>query len=104
MVGAAFGLSEVYDYYQARHSRNSIDGAGGSITAIVRYGINFPNAFWSGQVKLMFFGDRYTAAEDVCGHEMTHGVVNTIANGQGVVHQIQYHLEEQFGIRLVGAS
>ncbi len=24
----------------------------------------------------------------------------TIANGEGVVHQVQYHLEEQFGIRL----
>jgi Zn-dependent metalloprotease len=84
VVGAAFGLSEVYDYYQTRHSRNSIDGAGGSISAIVRYGINFPNAFWNGQVKLMFFGDGYTAAEDVCGHEMTHGVVNTISDGQGL--------------------
>jgi hypothetical protein len=28
----------------------------------------------------------------------------TIANGQGTVHNVQYHLEEQFGIRLTGAS
>ena len=28
----------------------------------------------------------------------------TIANGTGVVHKVLYHLEEQFGIRLVSAS
>ncbi len=32
------------------------------------------NAFWSG--TQMFFGDGYAGADDVVGHEMTHGVID----------------------------
>ncbi len=88
-VGAAFGISETYDYYSSVHSRNSLDGAGGSIYGIVRVGLNFRNAFWQGQLKVMIFGDNFPSALDVCAHELTHGVVNTIANGQGLIYQNQ---------------
>ena len=57
-VSAAFALSTVYDYYDARHARNSLDGAGGTILAIVRLGQNYFNAFWSG--SYMAFGDADT--------------------------------------------
>ncbi|HVR72722.1 MAG TPA: hypothetical protein VMT52_00245, partial [Planctomycetota bacterium] len=54
-VSAAFGLSETYDYYLDRHSRDSLDGNGGTILAGVRLGSQYLNAFWlNGQ---MFFGD-----------------------------------------------
>jgi Zn-dependent metalloprotease len=33
----------------------------------------YANAFWNGQA--MFYGDGYADADDVVGHEMTHGVI-----------------------------
>ena len=34
----------------------------------------YPNAFWNGQQ--MYYGAGYASADDVVGHEMTHGVVD----------------------------
>lgn len=80
-VSAAYGMSEVFDYYSLRHGRNSYDGSGSSLIACVRVGIGFQNAFWTQQLKLMVFGDGYPRSLDVCGHEVTHGVINSIGNG-----------------------
>lgn len=88
-VGAAFGLSQTYDYYLERHNRNSLNGRGGSIIGIVRLGVNFPNAFWTDHLGKMFFGDGYTRAVDVCGHELTHGVISSLGNG-GILN---YHFQ-----------
>jgi uncharacterized repeat protein (TIGR01451 family) len=79
-VSAAFGISKTYDYYLAWHGRNSLDGAGGNMMGIVRYGQNYANAFWNGQA--MFFGDAmpFAGALDVLAHELTHGVVTHTAN------------------------
>lgn len=81
-VSAAYNLSEAYDYYLARHGRNSFDGQGASIHAIVRYGQNFKNAFWSLGSNLIVFGDGrpYAGALDIVGHELTHGVIEHSAN------------------------
>jgi Zn-dependent metalloprotease len=81
-VSAAFGLSETYDYYLSRHNRNSLDGQGGAISAVVRYGQNAENAFYLQDNQIMFFGDArpYAGALDVVGHELTHGVTDTTAN------------------------
>ena len=80
-VGAAFGLGQTYDYYLSRHSRNSLDGAGGSINGFVRVGINWRNAFWAQAYKIMVFGDTLPAGLDVCAHELTHGVIFSIGDG-----------------------
>lgn len=80
-VGAAFGLSETYDYYRQRHGRNSLNNAGGNINSIVRVGVNLANAFWNPAAKVMLFGDGFTKGLDVCGHELTHGVINSIGSG-----------------------
>ena len=79
-VSAAFNLSQTYDYYLARHHRNSLDNGGSSMFAVVRYGAGFANAFYNGQV--MAFGDAkpYAAALDVVAHELTHGVTRHTAN------------------------
>ena len=81
-VSASYNLSRVYDYYQERHGRKSFDGAGASIHAIVRYGQDFKNAFWSLGSNLIVFGDGrpYAGALDVVGHELTHGVIEHSAN------------------------
>ena len=55
-VSAAFGFSETYDYYLNRHNRNSPDGQGGSITAVVRFAQNYQNAFFVSDSNFMYFG------------------------------------------------
>jgi bacillolysin len=80
-VGAAFGLGQTYDYYLARHNRNSLDGAGGSISGFVRVGINWRNAFWTQAYKIMVFGDTLPDGLDVCAHELTHGVIFSTGDG-----------------------
>ncbi|MGZ8271967.1 MAG: M4 family metallopeptidase [Methylophilus sp.] len=81
-VSAAFNLSVVYDYYLTRHNRNSIDGQGGNISALVRYGKDRLNASWNPVLDTMLFGDAlpFAAALDVVAHEMTHGVTSSTAN------------------------
>ena len=80
-MSASFNFGKVFDYYSQRHARNSIDGQGGNIVAVVRLGAGFQNAFWTDDIGGMFFGDadRYAGSLDVVGHEMTHGVTSKTA-------------------------
>lgn len=84
-VSAAFNLGQTYDYYQSRFGRNSYNGAGSNLNAVVRIG-GYANAFWTDELKMMVFGnaDRYAGSLDVIGHEVTHGVVFSIGS-QGVL-------------------
>ncbi len=79
-VSASYNLSQAYDYYRERHSRNSFDDRGASIRAIVRHGLQEQNAFWNGQVLGFGDGDLYAGALDIVGHELTHGVIQHSAN------------------------
>ena len=72
---------DTYDFYMSRHGRDSIDGAGLPIISTVRYcpssaavDCPYPNAFWNGQQ--MVYGTGYASADDVVGHELTHGVTD----------------------------
>jgi bacillolysin len=86
---AHWGAENTYDYYWYNHNINSIDNAGYKLLSYVHYNTNYNNAFWDG--TRMTYGDgngtQYTVftAQDVCGHEITHGLVsNTGAlNGGG---------------------
>ena len=85
---AHWGAEMTYDFYMTKFNRNSVDNAGKKLLSYVHYGNNFQNAFWNGQC--MTYGDGggsfgiYTAL-DVCGHEITHGVVSNTGglNGGG---------------------
>lgn len=73
------GLGATYDFYRSIFDRNSLDGNGMRLDAIVHYGEDFNNAFWDGQ--RMVFGDgdedlfvNFTKSLDVIAHELTHGV------------------------------
>ncbi len=81
-VSAAYNFSEVYDYYRERHNRNSFDGRGSAIQAIVRLGRNHSNARYIPDLDLMLFGDAlpFSGALDVVGHELTHGVIDHSAD------------------------
>lgn len=86
-VSALFYFGHTYDYFFERHGRNSIDGNGANIQAVVRIG-QMENAFWSGDLKMMFFGDvlPYAGAADVVGHELTHGLVQSSAD---LIYEVQ---------------
>jgi Zn-dependent metalloprotease len=83
------GLGTTYDFYKTVLCRNSLDGKGMRLDAIVHYGEGFDNAFWDGQ--RMVFGDGdgelftgFTGALDVIAHELTHGVTEFTAG-------LEYH-------------
>jgi len=69
-----------YDFYLSRHGRYSLDGAGMTITSSVHYSSGYANAFWDG--SQMVYGDAYgfPLADDVVGHELTHGVTDHTSN------------------------
>ncbi len=89
-VSAADNTRKVFDYYKNTHGRNSIDGKGGSLLAVIRFGDRLENAFWSS--PYMVYGDGgdtfkpLAGCLDVAGHEMTHGVVENTA---GLIYQNQ---------------
>jgi Zn-dependent metalloprotease len=75
-VNAAYDLSGVtYDFYLSVLGRDSVDGAGMTLKSTVNYspdGSAYANAFWNG--AQMIYGAGYASADDVVGHELTHGV------------------------------
>lgn len=80
-VSAHANLGVVYDYYRNVHGRNSLDGKGGTILAVVNVtmgGRPMDNAFWNGQIIAFGNGDQYftptAGALDITAHELTHGV------------------------------
>jgi bacillolysin len=73
---------DTYDFYKSKHNRDSIDNAGMPLISTVDFcpkrpkpaECPFQNAFWNG--KQMIYGDGFSAADDVVGHELTHGVTD----------------------------
>jgi Zn-dependent metalloprotease len=68
-------LGAVYDFYQNNFGRDSIDGHGMPMAGTVRVcqlTCPYENAFWDGYQ--MVFGAGFASADDVVGHELTHGV------------------------------
>ncbi len=66
-----------YDYYLNNCGRDSIDGAGMAIISTVDYcpspsDCPHQNASWYG--SQMRYGHNFSKAEDIVGHELTHGV------------------------------
>ena len=80
------GADETYRFYSDVLGRNSVDDRGMELVSSVHFGSNFDNAFWNG--SQMVYGDGsgrifvkggLTAAIDVIGHELTHGVTQYTA-------------------------
>jgi len=72
-------FGDTYDFYFNEHQRDSLNGAGGTLRATVRYcypgePCPYQNAFWDGTA--MYFGQGYANADDVIAHELTHGVTD----------------------------
>ncbi|WP_425192056.1 M4 family metallopeptidase [Halomonas sp. GXIMD04776] len=84
-------LGVTYRFFWEAFERNSIDDQGLPLLGTVHYGQDYENAFWNG--AQMVFGDgdgelfnRFTAALDVVGHELAHGVIEREA---GLVYTYQ---------------
>ena len=70
---------DVYGFYSDHFGRDSLDGAGMSLLSTVRYCFHsdycpYANAYWNG--TQMVYGEGYASADDVVGHELTHGVTD----------------------------
>lgn len=89
-VSAHYNAGVAFEYFKAKHSRNSINGQGGTIVSLINVsdenGGGFDNAFWNGEA--MFYGNGASDFKplarglDVAGHEMSHGVVQSTAGLQ----------------------
>ncbi|HET6226794.1 MAG TPA: M4 family metallopeptidase [Bacteroidia bacterium] len=77
-LDAHWGAENAYDYYYKVHGRNSLDDKGIKLVSYI-HNTDPMNAYWNGTT--MLYGDgngndvHPFAAIDVCGHELTHGVV-----------------------------
>jgi Zn-dependent metalloprotease len=69
--------ADTFMFYNVHHGRNSFDNQGGTIISTVHFGVGYQNAFWDGYQ--MVYGDNM-AADDVVGHEITHGVTQYTSN------------------------
>ncbi len=76
---------DTYDFYLSRHGRDSLNGLGMTLISTVRHcpspapaDCPFQNAFWNG--TQMVYGAGFSAADDVVGHELTHGVTDFTSN------------------------
>lgn len=89
-VDAQYGITTTLDFYKKTFGRKGIKNDGHGAHALVHFGKNVGNAFWSsdnGGCMLYGDGDGKTFAKplvvlDVTGHELTHGVVDATANLQ----------------------
>ncbi|MEU4159514.1 M4 family metallopeptidase [Actinoplanes sp. NPDC026670] len=83
-VDAHFGAAKTFDYFKLVHGRNGIFGTGAGVPSRVHYGSSYVNAFWDG--AQMTYGDgsgnsRPLVSLDVAGHEMSHGVTESVVSG-----------------------
>jgi Zn-dependent metalloprotease len=65
-----------YDFYKNNFNRDSLDGLGLPLKSTVKFCYSsqpcpYANAFWNG--TQMYYGQGFAVADDVVGHELTHG-------------------------------
>jgi Zn-dependent metalloprotease len=83
----AFGAA--YELFHSVYGRDSIDGKGLRLDAVVHFGQPYANAFWTGSHLVFGDGDGkalvgFTKSIDVIAHELAHGVIEFTCN-------LEYH-------------
>ncbi len=72
---------DTYDfYYNYLRQQDSLDGRGYPLRSFAHFGVGFQNALWDGSE--MLYGDGYASADDVVGHELTHGLTQFMTKQQ----------------------
>jgi len=99
------GAGNTYEFYSRVVDRNSIDGRGMRLDSSVHFGSKYSNAQWNGRQMIYGDGDgrlfnRFTAALEVIGHELTHGVTQYTAaldynDEPGALNE---HFSDVFGV------
>jgi len=84
-VAAFVNSGLTYDYFFNTFGRDSFDGAGATMIAVVRYG-TAPNAFWNGFITV--YGPGF-ATRDVVAHEWSHAVTQYAIPPEGLIYQGQ---------------
>lgn len=85
-VDSAYDLAgDTYDFYKNYFNRDSLDGNGMPLRSTVKLCFSasqcpYSNAFWLDQTKQMYYGDGFPVADDVVGHELTHGFTSYTSN------------------------
>lgn len=109
-------ITLVRDFFHKEFGRNSYDGKGADISAIVKVGRGpvsllgmlglDQNAAWDTRGKRFLFGtgekdslNNFTSAVDVIGHEYTHAIIDTTSNldALGQSGALNEHLADVFG-------
>ena len=116
-VNSAYTFNgQVYNFYNSRWTRDSLDGSGLALNNTVQFCTNamvpnpspppptvfrdpcpYNNAFWNGSE--MYYGQGWANGDDLVGHELTHGVTQFES---GLVYQnesgaINESLSDVFG-------
>lgn len=83
------GLGATHELFQTVFHRDSVDGRGRRLDAVVHFGNRFNNAFWNG--AQLVFGDAdgkaflgFTKSIDIIAHELTHAITQYTCN-------LEYH-------------
>ena len=99
------GSGATYDFFHDVFGRDSIDNRGMRIDSTVHYSRRFDNAMWDGEQMVYGDGDgrifgRFTAALDVIGHELTHGLTQHTAGlgYSGQTGALNEHISDAFGV------
>ncbi len=73
---------DTYDFYLAHHGRDAVDNLGSPIISTVHWYHPdvCPNAFWTPTQMQMVYCDGFSNADDIVGHELTHGVTSNESN------------------------
>lgn len=80
-------LGAVHTFFWEVFRRDSIDDEGLPLTAVVHYGHNFANMFWSGTELIVGDGDghvflRFSRSLEVVAHELCHALQGLVYVGQ----------------------
>ncbi len=104
-IEAFNGCGLTHNFFAEVLGRDSIDDDGMCLESTVHYGRGFDNAIWNGRQMIYGDGDRklfnrFTAAIDIIGHELTHGVTQYAARlgYSGETGALNEHISDAFGI------
>jgi Zn-dependent metalloprotease len=70
-------MAATHGFYREVFGRDSLDGAGSPVEAVVHFGTSFNNTFWDGQRLVVGDGDgvlfqHFSANLDLLAHELSH--------------------------------
>jgi Zn-dependent metalloprotease len=98
-------MDKTYDMFHDLLGRESFDNQNAVVNVFLKYGVNYVNAFWDGEVLAFGAGDHYyfndfSKIYDVGAHEYGHAVTQYEANLQYEMQSgaLNEHMSDVFGV------